>query len=79
VFVRNILADDDKKARTTIGTKYQEDETFRKYVSRTLDHFEKLPAEANESDLENLLSSTFLSADVGKLYSLLARSVGRLN
>jgi hypothetical protein len=79
IFVRNILADDDKKTRATIGAKYQEDETFRKYVSRYLDHFEKLLAEANESDPENLLSSTFLSADVGKLYLLLARSVGRLN
>ena len=69
----------DPTRRSTIGATYHEDETFRKYVSRYVDHFEKLLAEANESDPENLLSSTFLSADVGKLYLLLARSVGRLN
>ncbi len=79
IFVRNMLADDDKRARTTISSKYHEDETFRKYVSRYLDQFERLLSEANESDPESLLSSTFLSADVGKLYLLLARSVGRLN
>jgi hypothetical protein len=79
IFVRNIITDDDKRARQVIGVKYQEDETFRKYVSRYLDQFERLLNEANESDPDNLLSSTFLSADVGKLYLLLARSVGRLN
>jgi hypothetical protein len=40
---------------------------------------EKIAAEANESDPENLLRSTFLLADVGKLYLLLARAVGLLN
>ena len=58
---------------------YQGIDEFRRYVQRYLDHFEKLLSEANESDPENLLSSTFLSADVGKLYLLLARAVGRLN
>ena len=39
-----------------ISTKYEDDE-FRRYVQRNLDHFEKLLSEANESDPENLLSS----------------------
>ena len=79
IFVRGMLQDDEKHARTVIRTKFEEDENFRKYVQRYLDHFERLLNEANESDPENLLSSTFLSADIGKLYLVLARSVGRLN
>jgi hypothetical protein len=79
IFVRGIISDDERQARTVISAKYEDDEEFRRYVQRYLDHFEKLLSEANERDPENLLSSTFLSADVGKLYLLLARAVGRLN
>jgi len=79
IFVRGIISDDERQARSVISTKYEDDEEFRRYVQRYLDHFEKLLSEANESDPENLLSSTFLSADVGKLHLLLARAVGRLN
>ena len=79
IFVRGMISDDERQARTVISAKYEDDEEFRRYVQRYLDHFEKLLSEANESDPENLLSSTFLSADVGKLYLLLARAVGRLN
>ena len=79
IFVRTMLRDDEKHAREVIRAKFEEDENFRKYVQRYLDHFERLLNQANESDPENLLSSTFLSADIGKLYLVLARSVGRLN
>jgi hypothetical protein len=78
-FVRGMLSEDEKQARAVIRGKFEGDEEFRRYVSRYLDHFEKLLSEANESDPESVLSSTFLSADVGKLYLLLARAVGRLN
>jgi len=33
--------------------------------------------DARESDPENLLHSTFMTADVGKLYILLTRALGR--
>jgi hypothetical protein len=79
IFVRSMLQDDARHARDVIKEKFEADENFRKYVQRYLDHFERLLNEANESDPENLLSSTFLSADIGKLYLVLARSVGRLN
>lgn len=62
-----------------ISSKYEDDEEFRRYVQRYLYHFQKLLSEANESDPENLLSSTLLSADIGKLYLMLARAVGWLN
>ena len=79
IFVRGIISEDERQVRTVISSKYEDDDEFRRYVQRYLDHFEKLLSEANESDPANLLSSTFLSADVGKLYLLLARAVGRLN
>ena len=79
IFVRSMLSDDEKHAREVIRAKFEGDENFRKYVQRYLDHFERLLNQASESDPENLLSPTFLSADIDKLYLVLARSVGRLN
>jgi hypothetical protein len=79
IFVRSMLQDDARHARDLIRSRFEDDQKFRKYTQQYLDHFERLLNEANESDPENLLSSTFLSADIGKLYLLLARSVGRLN
>ena len=79
IFVKSMLQEDARHARDVIKGKFVSDDNFRKYVQRYLDHFERLLNEANESDPENLLSSTFLSADIGKLYLVLARSVGRLN
>jgi len=78
-FVYGVLSEDEKKVRQVIHQKYEHDDKFRKLVSRYIDHFEMLLAEAKECDLDNLLGSTFLSADVGKLYMLLRRTVGRLN
>ena len=79
IFVCGIISEDERQARIVISSKYEDEDEFRRYVQRYLDKFEKLLSEANESDPENLLSSTFLSVDVGKLYLLLARAVGRLN
>ena len=79
VFVRSMLAMSDKKAEAVIKKRYQDDEKFRGYVSRYLEQFEQLLVQASESDPENLLSSTFVTADVGKLYLMLSRAVGRMN
>ena len=78
IFVRGMFQDDARHAREVIKGKFEEDDNFRKYVQRYLDQFERLLNDANESDPENLLSFTFLSADIGKLYLLLAQSLGRL-
>ena len=36
-------------------------------------------AQAEDCDYENVLNATFLTSDVGKVYLLLARSLGRTN
>ena len=50
---------------------------MRRYVMRYFDHFERLLEDSLEVDPENLLHSTFMTADVGKLYLLLCRALGR--
>ena len=78
-FVSGMLNNDTRHARDVIRAKFEGDEEFRKYTQRYLDNFERLLSDANRCDPENLLSSTFLSADIGKLYIFIAKSVGRLN
>ena len=50
---------------------------MRRYVMRYFDQFEALLREAEDVDPEHLLHSTFMTADVGKLYLLLCRAMGR--
>jgi len=77
VFVRKMLGFREKVKLASIKEKYQTDSEFRDYVSRYLTEFEVVLDEAKKRDQEGLLKSTFLSSDVGKVYMLLARALGR--
>ncbi|MBI3452095.1 MAG: hypothetical protein HY057_04550 [Rhodospirillales bacterium] len=77
VFVRRLLRLNYGEAGTVIKRKFQDDPEFRKYVTDYLSQFERLLADAKDADPENILSATFLTADVGKLYMVLAGILGR--
>ena len=59
--------------------KFEEDDTFRRHVVRYVEDFERLLAQANEADPDNLLSSAFVTSDVGRLYVALSRAIGRMH
>jgi hypothetical protein len=50
---------------------------MRQYVTRFVDEFDRLVRESEAVDPENLLHSTFMTADVGRLFLLLSRALGR--
>ena len=77
VFVRKMLGFREKVKLASIKEKYQTDSEFRDYVSRYFTEFEVVLNEAKKRDQEGLLKGTFLSSDVGKVYMLLARALGR--
>ena len=77
VFTRALLGNRQSSTASVIAQKVQRDEEMRRYVMRYFEHFEKLLHDAQEVDPENLLHSTFMTADVGKLYLLLCRALGR--
>jgi len=80
VFLRAMLDDaETRKLQSTIKTRYQDDADFRKYADHYLEQFENLLAQAGSSDPENLLSSAFVTSDIGKVYVLLSRALGRMN
>ncbi len=60
-----------------ISKRYEQDERFRNQVTRYINQFESLLSQAANCDPEHVLSSTFMTADVGKLYLLLSRSIGK--
>ncbi|MBL6771598.1 MAG: hypothetical protein ISQ28_00165 [Alphaproteobacteria bacterium] len=55
---------------------YARDRAFTEQVDRYLETFDSLLAQANQVDRSKLLHTTFLTADIGKLYVFLARSIG---
>ena len=57
-------------------TLYARDRAFTEQVDRYLETFDSLLAQANQVDRSKLLHTTFLTADIGKLYVFLARSIG---
>jgi hypothetical protein len=80
VFLRTMLIDHKtRKLQAAIKQRYEDDADFRKYTDRYLDLFENLLAQATSSDPESLLSSAFVTADVGKVYVILSRAIGRMN
>ena len=54
-----------------------DDSEFRRYADEYLMQFDRVLNEAKEVDPENILSATFLTADVGKLYLVLSTILGR--
>lgn len=77
-FIRNLIGGGENKTQDVIKARYETDDTFRRFVTRYLEQFESLLNQAKESDPENLLSSTFVTSDIGKLYVLLSRTLGRM-
>jgi len=77
IFVRKMLGFREKAKIAVIREKYQRDNEFRDYVSRYVQQFEHLLDEAKKRDQTGLLNQTFMSSDVGKVYMLISRALGR--
>ena len=79
VFLRSMLGNgESKKFQEEIKSHYEMNGEFRIYADRYLEKFEGLLTQATRSDPANLLSSAFVTSDVGKVYVLLSRAVGRM-
>ena len=77
VFVRKMLGFREKGRLAAIQQKFQEDGEFREYVNRYMTQFAEMLAEARKRDHDGVLSTTFLSSDMGKVYMILSRALGR--
>ena len=78
LFARNILRKKDQFTVPVIKANFEKNADFRRAVNRYLDQFDALMEQARDCDSNDVLSATFMTADVGKLYILLSRSLGRM-
>ena len=77
IFTRNLLKGKQAAVIGRITDKLKANDEMRQYVMRFVDEFDRLVHESEAVDPENLLHSTFMTADVGRLYLLLCSSLGR--
>ena len=74
VFARRLVRGNETDK---IRERYESDGEFRKFADVYLREFDGLLARAREVEHEDLLSTAFLTADVGKLYLLLREALGK--
>jgi chromosome segregation ATPase len=76
-FTRRLLSARDEETQGKIRTKFKEDVEFRTYVQRYLRQFEEIYDLANKNDHAFLLTSIFMTSDVGKLYQFICTILDR--
>jgi len=79
IFARRIVRNRDRFSLDTIRANYEADDGFREHVDRYLFQFQEALEQAEENDPDDILAAVLLSSDVGKLYMLMAKALGRLN
>jgi hypothetical protein len=76
-FARRLLRLKDSYVVPALEQRYAKDVKFRDLVMRFTGRFEELLAQAGKADTDNVLSTAFLTADIGKLYLVIQRNLGK--
>lgn len=71
IFTKHLLQLNDENSFEKIRKKYADDHEFRNYVQRYFRQYEDVYSQAIKNDHGELLSLTFSSSDIGKLYHVL--------
>jgi hypothetical protein len=77
IFARRLFRTKDSYMVPAIQQRYQRDDKFQDMVDRYIRKFEDLLSHSASADPESVLSAAFITADVGKLYLVMSRSLGR--
>jgi hypothetical protein len=78
VLGRHIYSLDGQVTFDEINGRYQRDGEFRGTVDRYIGDFERLLAEAEQTDPEGGMLQNYLTSETGRVYLLLAHASGRL-
>ena len=77
-FTRSLVKEKDALPMEQLCEKYKTDGEFRSYVNRFTHQYEEMMDQASGVDHADLLSTTFLNSDIGKLYEIVCDIAGRL-
>ncbi|MBU6236081.1 MAG: hypothetical protein KGQ41_09565, partial [Alphaproteobacteria bacterium] len=77
VFTQRLVETLDKVPVDKVREKFAGDSEFRNYVQRYIRQFEEIFDQAMDTDRGDLLGSTFIASDIGKLYRFLCLTAGR--
>ena len=78
-FVRYLSKNMTKKQIISIQEDYQNKSDFRILVDKYMDDFEKLVASARENERAGTLLALISGSDIGKIYFILAKVLGKIN
>jgi hypothetical protein len=76
-FTKRLVSLRDHVPEGEIKNKFLIDSVFRSQVQAYMHQFESLLEQAMANDQGDILSSTLMSSDVGKIYYFLSSAVGR--
>lgn len=78
-FVRYLSQNMTKKQVAAIKDDYESNQNFRVLVNKYLEDFNSLVAAARENERAGTLLALISGSDIGKVYYILARALGKLN
>lgn len=79
VFVRHLAKNLSKQQIAEIRKLFEQNNDFRKMVTKYLSDFESLLAKAQQNEKAGILLSVITGADIGRVYYVLARALDKLN
>jgi hypothetical protein len=62
-----------------IMERFEQDAEFRGYVTRYLSEFEALTARVRRSDRSDVMTAVLTGSDIGRIYMILAKALGRVD
>jgi hypothetical protein len=77
VFTKHLADLSDKLPIDKLREKFASDTEFRNYVQRYQRQFEDIFDQALDTDRGELIATTFLASDIGRLYKFLCQASGR--
>jgi len=75
IFIRRIVRTRDAYSIPLVRERMRKDAGFRRSVETYIKRYEALLSQTAQCDPDRILTATFLTADIGKVYMLLARAV----
>ena len=79
VFSRRLYTLQGQQTFEEIRRRYRRDADFRETVDRYVDEFERLLQQVEKEDKTGASAKTYLMAETGKVYTMLAHAAGRFD